>query len=349
MPSADPAIEAVMKAEHLSEETRRVYSSKLGIIASAARNQSLLKVLTQHPEKVIRYIARKYNEIASQKTMLVSIMAVYRLLGIKIKAKTSYDSYLAYFDELDTILRDRSKTNLPSKRQAAGFITHAELQLVRKKLPMGSKERLLLSFYGGCIPPVRNDLHCAFIHMLKCKEGEAMNAIVTSITPNCILLPYDTNKEGALILREFKTQDRANSKLYSRRLGLELSEEIRASLQEHPREYLFTEARSIKAYTHGGFQQYASRTLKSLFGKPCTLTLLRHSYISHMLAYGQLSIKDKEELARDMCHSVETQAQYQFLNVNDRNLKSRQKGSESPTEGVWVTDNRGFVSPTTCV
>jgi len=50
-----------------------------------------------------------------------------------------------------------------------------------------------------------------------------------------------------------------------------------------------------------------------------------------------------------MCHSVETQAQYQFLNVNDRNLKSRQKGSESPTEGVWVTDNRGLVSPTTCV
>jgi hypothetical protein len=40
---------------------------------------------------------------------------------------------------------------------------------------------------------------------------------------------------------------------------------------------------------------------------------LRHSYISHMLAYGQLSIKDEEELARDMCHSVETQAQYQFI------------------------------------
>jgi len=40
---------------------------------------------------------------------------------------------------------------------------------------------------------------------------------------------------------------------------------------------------------------------------------LRHSYISHMLAYGQLSIKDKEELAQDMCHSVETQAQYQFI------------------------------------
>jgi len=156
---------------------------------------------------------------------------------------------------------------------------------------------------------------------LKCKEGEARNAVITSITPNCILLPYDTRKEGALILREFKTQDRANPKLYSRRLGLELSDEIRASLQEHPRDYLFTEPKSIKPYTHSGLQQYASRTLKTLFGKPCTLTLLRHSYISHMLAYGQLSIKDKEELARDMCHSVETQAQYQFIHKFDKNLK----------------------------
>jgi len=313
MPSLDPAIEAVQKAEHLSEETRRVYSSKLGIIAKAAGNQPLLRVLSHYPNKVIQYITRSYTEIASQKTMLVSIMAVYRLLNIKVKAKSSYDSYLAYFDKLDAVLRDRSKTNLPSKRQAAGFITHAELQLVREKLPIGSKERLLLSFYGGCIPPVRNDLHSAFIHMLKCKEGEARNAVITSITPNCILLPYDTRKEGALILREFKTQDRANPKLYNRRLGLELSDEIRASLQQHPRDYLFTEARSISPYSHGGFQQYASRTLKALFGKPCTLTLLRHSYISHMLAYGQLSIKDKEELARDMCHSIETQAQYQFI------------------------------------
>jgi len=184
---------------------------------------------------------------------------------------------------------------------------------------------------------------------LKCKDGDAREALMTSVTPNCILLPYDAEREGVLILREFKTQDRANPKLYSRRLGLELSDEIRASLQQHPRDYLFCEAFVSKPYTHGGFQQYASRTLKALFGRPCTLTLLRLSYISHMLAYGQLSIKDREELARDMCHSVNTQAQYQFIHLhwfwghrlkeceltNKRGLSHRQKGSESLTEGVW--------------
>ncbi len=58
---------------------------------------------------------------------------------------------------------------------------------------------------------------------------------------------------------------------------------------------------------------YARRTLLRLFGRPCTLTLLRHSYISHMLAYGQLSIRDREQLARQMCHSTQTQAQYQWI------------------------------------
>ncbi len=40
MPSVDPAIAAVLNADHLSEETRRVYSSKLGIIAQAMCRQS---------------------------------------------------------------------------------------------------------------------------------------------------------------------------------------------------------------------------------------------------------------------------------------------------------------------
>ena len=53
------------------------------------------------------------------------------------------------------------------------------------------------------IPPVRNDLHSAFVHRLACKEGEAEDAVMNSITPNCILLPYDNKKEGVLILREF--------------------------------------------------------------------------------------------------------------------------------------------------
>jgi len=67
-----------------------------------------LRVLSHYPNKVIQYITSSYNEIASQKTMLVSIMAVYRLPGIKLKAKTSYDVYLAFFDKLDVMIKDQN-------------------------------------------------------------------------------------------------------------------------------------------------------------------------------------------------------------------------------------------------
>ena len=142
--------------------------------------------------------------------------------------------------------------------------------------------------------------------LLKCDDDEtAQQALVRQVTPNEILLPVDRNSAGVLILREFKTQDRKHPVLYTRSLGSELTK-LRASLKKEPRPYLFTESNSTRPYTHSAFAMYARRTLQKLFGKPCTLTLLRHSYISHMLAYGQLTIRDREQLAAEMCHSPAT-------------------------------------------
>ncbi len=122
---ADPAIRATLKVDHLSEETRRVYIKNLAKIAEAAGNRALLQVLIKHADKVIQYVTTKYTEVASQKTMLVSIMAMYKLLDLKAKSQASYDWYLELFDNLDGKLRERSKTNLPSLSQAAGFVSHA--------------------------------------------------------------------------------------------------------------------------------------------------------------------------------------------------------------------------------
>ena len=115
-------------------------------------------------------------------------------------------------------------------------MSYAELQKVRKKLTFGSKERLLLSFYDGCIPRLRNDLHACAIHLLKCDDDQsAQQALLHQVTPNEILLPADRNSAGVLILREFKTQDRSDPVLYTRSLGSELTRELRASLEKHPR------------------------------------------------------------------------------------------------------------------
>ena len=315
----DPMIQAILRANHLSEETRIGYSKRLALVATAARNQALHTVLTMHPQKVLNWIFESYTEVGTQRTMLVAILAAYKLLSLKATKQASYAMYLEQYEKLDAQLRDRAKDNVPTERQRAGFVSYMELQTVRKKLTFGSKERLLLSFYGGCIPPLRNDLHACAIQLLKCNDDEAaQQALLHQVTPNEILLPVDRNSAGVLILREFKTQDRNNPVLYTRSLGSELTRELRASLERDPRPYLFTESNTPRPYTHSAFAMYSRRALQKLFGKPCTLTLLRHSYISHMLAYGQLTIRDREQLAAEMCHSPATQAQYQWIEPRKR-------------------------------
>jgi len=220
MAHKDPMIQAILKADHLREETRLGYSKRLALIATAARNKALQPVLTLHPQKVLNWIFKSYTEVGTQRTMIVAVLAAYKLLNLKATKKASYAVYLEQYERLDEELRDRAKDNVPTERQRAGFVSYVELQKVRKKLTFGSKERLLLSFYGGCIPPLRNDLHACAIQLLKCDDDEvAKQALLHQVTPNEILLPVDRSAAGVLILREFKTQDRKHPVLYTRSLG----------------------------------------------------------------------------------------------------------------------------------
>ena len=58
--SVDPIIQAILRADHLSEETRIGYSKRLALIATAAKNKALQPVLTLHPQKVLNWIFRSY-------------------------------------------------------------------------------------------------------------------------------------------------------------------------------------------------------------------------------------------------------------------------------------------------
>ncbi|DBA77421.1 TPA: hypothetical protein ACH3X1_009253 [Trebouxia sp. C0004] len=119
--------------------------------------------------------------------MIVAVLAAFKLLNLKATKEASYAMYLEQYERLDAQLRDRAKDNVPTERQRAGFVSYVELQMVRKKLAFGSKERLLFSFYGGCIPPLRNDLHACAIQLLKCDHDEAAKqALLHQVPPNGI-------------------------------------------------------------------------------------------------------------------------------------------------------------------
>ena len=226
----------------------------MALIAAAARNKALQPVLTLHPQKVLNWIFRNYIEVGTQRTMIVAVLAAFKLLSLKATKKARYAMYLEQYEKLNARLTDRAKDKVPTERQRAGFVSCVELQMVRKKLAFGRKERLLLAFYGGCIPPLRSDLHACAVQLLKCDDDEvAKQALLHQVTPNEILLPVDGNAAGILIIREFKTQDRNHPVLYTRSLGHELRKELRGSIEQNPRPDLFTESNRAKPYMHSAF------------------------------------------------------------------------------------------------
>jgi len=52
--------------------------------------------------------------------------------------------------------------------------------------------------------------------------------------------------------------------------------------------------------------------LKKLFNKPLTISLIRHSYINS-LDFNKLSVIEKENIAKDMAHTVNTQDRYRLI------------------------------------
>ena len=92
--SVDPMIQAILRADHLRGETRIGYSNRLSLVASAAGNKALQPVLTMHPQKVLNWIFRSYTELGTQRTMIVAVLAAYKLLDLKATKKASYAVYL---------------------------------------------------------------------------------------------------------------------------------------------------------------------------------------------------------------------------------------------------------------
>lgn len=94
------------------------------------------------------------------------------------------------------------------------------------------------------------------------------------------------------------------------------------SLRLEPRTWLFVKqanksvAENTPYDSANSFGQYASKTLKRLFGKPLTLVGARHSFITHLhccKAWAGMSDLQREELAKQMGHSYTTACRYRFV------------------------------------
>ena len=310
----DKALQGILQDPALSESSKLTYAQRLKAL-SAKRGQSVTELAMQ-PMVILPWIKRQYPELATQKNLVTAVLAALkRMPAMHSQCRQALAIWLRASKELEAQQQARLKANEPSARQQRGYVDFREVIKVRTALAKGSRKRLLLAFYT-MIPPLRCDLYR--VALLQCP------ASAVTISPddvdavrenNFLCLPADRKKPAILVPREFKTANSAS--IWRRTLPMNLTQELWTSLQaELPRRWLFTTS-SGSPYTAKNFSKWCCSVLQKLFGRPLTLTLLRHSYLNSM-DWNKLTIAARENLAADMCHSTETQDTYRWISGKHR-------------------------------
>ena len=287
-------IKAIMDAR-LSPISKRVYLQRLKVLMEEL--QMNIQMLIKSPTEVLHWIQETYVSEQTRKSYISSILAVFRHnAGLKEDEKESYLEWYDAFAKVHSAIEERYKRNEPTQKQKDVYVPFQDVVKARDKLSHGSYERLLLSFYTY-LPPLR----CDFNRVRICKDVQPKDE------PNYILV-----NGGAcctLVLNEYKTQKGKDS--YSKDLPKEVCDELTASLTAHPRDWLFVD-KDKKPFSAKSFTQWANRILARVIGKRMTVSMLRHSFINS-LDFNKLTVKEKEDIARDMAHTVGTQDRYRLI------------------------------------
>lgn len=249
-------------------------------------------------ETSIKAIRKEYPLDTTRKMYITVIMSLFRHVPhLKEQLYKVYEMWASAFKEHDKAVEERYKLNEPTEKQKNGYVPYEEIKAKRFTLPKGSMDRLILAFYTD-IYPLRADFNRVRLY----------KSIPDKPEPNYIYMKR--NNVCKLVLNEYKTY--AKHGTFEKELPEALCKEIYDSLEVKPREWLFMNANKEPFDLSNSFIHYINKRLKAIFGKPLTISLIRHSFIS-TLDFNTLTIAEKEIIAKEMTHTLRLQDQYRLI------------------------------------
>jgi len=193
-------------------------------------------------------------------------------------------------------LRLENKPTVLQQAKGGSQLSFQQIMEIREQLPFGSIERLLISIYT-LIPPVRADYFALqIIH----DDQEPLQHNYLRIRPG----------EMETVLRDFKT-----AKTYHQIHNVlpdQLAQEILASLQESPRQFLFVNAHG-KPHTRNSFTLWTRRILTRVLHTDFTLVFFRHAFATHYVSHHNPTDLDISEVSKKMGHSSEMFRAYRWV------------------------------------
>jgi len=200
--------------------------------------------------------------------------------------------------------RQQSLNNEPTQNQivVSQTVNWQDIIKMRDTLKAGTPERLLLSLYTY-VPPVRADYFNVRINPPKTTISDSKD--------NYVVLDPQGAEKSFLSIRDFKTANKY--KEIKHQLPSALYEEIKQSLKDKPRNYLFVMQTDVtRPYDRGSFSKWANKVLTDLFKVPMTLTSLRHLFVS-TLDFNKTRASELEKIGNSMGHSISMQKGYQWI------------------------------------
>ena len=332
-------IKHITNSKFLSENTKEIYLSRLEVVKNeiwknckSEKNKvgkgRCLHYILKHPnafiEKLDKFVNKTGGRLDKNKLSMhakdgyvTSLKSLFlQTPGMKQKHPELYMKW----DEIHKLVRqpinEKYQSNKPTARQEEAYVSFKELEKKRDSLKKGSIGRLLLSMYT-LIPPVRSDYDKIAIYK---SEKE-----VTDDIDNYLIW----NKNKYLVIRKYKT-----SKTYKDikiDLPKKLVSEIRASLKDKPRDYLFIQKNGEPYDKPNTFNRWANRTLKKIFDKKnISLSTLRHIFITRRdLKLEEKSGLERKEISDVMGHSLATQQNYLWHTyVKEEEMKKDKKNKD---------------------
>lgn len=291
-------IKLISDSPDLAAKSKSSYMSRIRTMQSLFPEKSL-QWMVLNPETVSAKVKDSYAEEGSQKAYFVGMKAIMKLNPEMVHqaAATKWKEIIAAVNKAIEI-----KQNQASVRQQAGYVAWEDVIAARDDLLRSSVEYLYLCCYT-MIPPVRADFSNLRIFRKEPEDHEMRES------PNYLQI-----KESSitLVLKEFKTAKTMGD--YVNDLPDDLCAVLRHHLKDG-REYLFTGRGGEQFQSVQTFTNWSGRLLKRVFKKPCTPTLLRHSYITYLDSSG-ISSRDRRAQASLLMHNQSRFLQYVFDNID---------------------------------
>jgi len=284
-------MEAAFKESTLSAVTYKNYCKKLMSWMEMMKTDSIIELVSNAAAAMEALTAAEIKQ--TPQNLHVYISAALAYVNHILKDKDMIMEWKVLQKENYKPIQQRYDENRPTELQQTKIMTLKEIDDVRKSLPKGSFERLLLSFYT-LIEPLRADYYATELIYVG-EESKEDNYIWN---------------DCRLIVRDFKTAKKYG--MIDNILSEELQDELKASLELYPRKYLFTKDDKVTQFQDKKmFSNWACKALKRILKHPMDLTALRHIYIIEMMK--EKSGKEMVDIAKKMGHSRDMQRLYEWI------------------------------------